>query len=88
MQLVTGLLEGYLGARRLSASERAALPAILPIVHLGFALTEIDYFHGITHSPDNADLAYREFLLGHCGWFLQPTGRELLAHLGERLQAA
>ncbi|HMD75021.1 MAG TPA: hypothetical protein VKG05_14260, partial [Steroidobacteraceae bacterium] len=69
-----------------TAIERAALPAILPIVHLGFALTEIDYFHGITHSPENADLAYRGFLLGHCEWFLQPEGRALLDHVSRRLQ--
>ncbi len=86
LPLVTALLDGYLDARRLTAAECAALPAILPIVHLGFALTEIDYFHGITHSPENADLAYRGFLLGHCEWFLQPEGRALLDHLSRRLQ--
>ncbi len=87
LPLVSALLEGYLGARRLSAAERAALSAILPIVHLGFALTEIDYFHGITQSPENADLAYRAFLLGHCDWFLQPEGRALLDHLRKELQS-
>ena len=86
LPLVSALLDGYLDARCLTAIERAALPAILPIVHLGFALTEIDYFHGITHSPENADLAYRGFLLGHCEWFLQPEGRALLDHVSRRLQ--
>jgi Ser/Thr protein kinase RdoA (MazF antagonist) len=86
LPLISALLEGYSDARRLTAVERAALPAILPIVHLGFALTEIDYFHGITHSPENADLAYREFLLGHCNWFVQPEGRALLDHLRRELQ--
>jgi len=87
LALVSGLLDGYLAVRRLSAPERAALAAILPIVHVGFAVTEIDYFHGITHAPDNADLAYREFLLGHCAWFLQPEGRALLEHVNERLRS-
>jgi len=84
--LVTGLLEGYLGARSLTPLERAALPATLPLVHVGLALTEIDYFHGVTHSAENAELAYRAFLLGHCDWFLQPEGRALLEHIRRQLQ--
>jgi len=81
LDLVTGLLTGYLAERSLDADERAALTAVLPIVHLGYALTEIDYFQGITHSRQDADLAYEAFLLGHCDWFLMPPGRALLAHV-------
>jgi Ser/Thr protein kinase RdoA (MazF antagonist) len=85
--LVTGLLQGYLTAATLTGAERAALVAILPIVHIGFALTEIDYFHGITRSKENADLAYEAFLLGHCRWFSEPDGAALLWHMHERLEA-
>jgi Ser/Thr protein kinase RdoA (MazF antagonist) len=79
--LVTGLLTGYLAERPLAAVERAAVAAVLPIVHIGYALTEVDYFQGITHSSQDADLAYEAFLLGHCAWFLTPPGRALLAHV-------
>lgn len=83
---VAALLQGYLGARSLRAVERAALVAILPIVHVGYALSEIDYFHGITHSAQNAKLAYEAFLLGHCRWFQGTEGRALSAHLREQLE--
>jgi Ser/Thr protein kinase RdoA (MazF antagonist) len=82
---VDALLNGYFSAAALSAVERAALVAILPLVHVGYALTEIEYFHGITRSAGNADLAYEGFLLGHCRWFGRADGTALLAHLRERL---
>jgi Ser/Thr protein kinase RdoA (MazF antagonist) len=85
---VDALLDGYSGTAALSALECAALVAVLPIVHLGYALTEIDYFHGITGSTANAELAYDGFLLGHCRWFGRAHGTALLAHLRERLGVA
>jgi hypothetical protein len=62
------------------------LVAILPLVHVGYALTEIDYFHGTTHSAENANLAYHGFLLGHCAWFETAQGRALLDHVQRELQ--
>ena len=86
LSLVTALLTGYLGETRLGARERAALPAVLPLVHVGYAITEIEYFRGITHSDANADLAYDAFLLGHCRWFTSAAGRDLLAHIRSELE--
>ena len=86
LRLVSGLLRGYLRGRPLNIQEREALIAILPLVHVGYALTEIDYFHGITHSAENADLAYFGFLLGHCTWFETEPGQALLAHVRRELQ--
>jgi Ser/Thr protein kinase RdoA (MazF antagonist) len=86
LTLVSGLLRGYLKGRALDPYEREALVAILPLVHVGYALTEIDYFHGTTHSAENADLAYFGFLLGHCAWFETPAGRSLLEHIQRELQ--
>jgi len=86
LALVSGLMRGYLGARPLSSRERTALVAILPLVHVGYALTEIDYFHGTTHSAENANLAYHGFLLGHCAWFETAQGRALLDHVQRELQ--
>lgn len=85
LTLVSGLLRGYLRGRQLTSHEREALVAILPLVHVGFALTEIDYFHGITHSAENADLAYVGFLLGHCAWFETEQGQALLDHIRREL---
>jgi len=85
---VDALLDGYLDRAMLSVLERKALVAILPIVHVGYALTEIDYFHGITGSAANADLAYSGFLLGHCRWFGGADGTALLTHLRHRLGLA
>jgi Ser/Thr protein kinase RdoA (MazF antagonist) len=86
LALVSGLIRGYLSARPLRSRERTALVAILPLVHFGYALTEIDYFHGTTRSAENADLAYRGFLLGHCSWFETVQGRALLEHVHRELQ--
>jgi Ser/Thr protein kinase RdoA (MazF antagonist) len=88
LEAVSGLLDGYLIQANLSAAERAAVVAVLPIVHVGYALSEIDYFHGTTHSAANADLAYQAFLLGHSRWFLGTEGRRLLEHLRDGLGVA
>jgi Ser/Thr protein kinase RdoA (MazF antagonist) len=88
LAMVTALLGAYVAARPLSALEREALVALLPLVHVDFALSEIDYFHGITRSRENADLAYHAFLLGHCRWFESREGRALLAHVAQQLAVA
>jgi Ser/Thr protein kinase RdoA (MazF antagonist) len=62
------LLGGYESVRPLSSAERAALPLVLPVVHVEYALSEIVYFAGVVNSPANADLAY-EYLIGHARWF-------------------
>ncbi|MEU9347800.1 phosphotransferase [Streptomyces sp. NPDC048278] len=71
------LLHGYQSARPLTAAESAALPALLPLVHAEFALSELDYFHGVTRSPANARLAY-EYYVGHAEWFSGEAGHRLL----------
>jgi Ser/Thr protein kinase RdoA (MazF antagonist) len=75
------LLEGYQAVRPLSRAEAAALPRVLPVVHLEYALSEVEYFAGVVRSPQNADLAYDGYLIGHARWFGQPQGRELLSFL-------
>ena len=61
--------------------ETAALAAVLPVVHVEYALTEVEYFAGIVSSPANADLAYDGYLLGHARWFAGPDGAALLDRL-------
>ncbi|MEU9149683.1 phosphotransferase [Streptomyces sp. NPDC048417] len=71
------LLHGYQSVRPLTAAESAALPALLPLVHAEFALSELDYFHGVTRSRENARLAY-EYYVGHAEWFSGTVGHRLL----------
>ncbi len=72
------LLAGYESLRPLSSAEGKALNTVLPVCHLDFALSEVEYFHSITASRENADLAYFGYLLGHLRWFRSPEGRGLL----------
>ena len=75
------LLAGYRHVRPLSAAQVHLMADLLPVVHLDFALSEVEYFHGITGSSANAELAYRGFLLGHADWFRTREGGQLLAAL-------
>lgn len=72
------LLEGYQETTQLSADERDILAALLPLVHLEFALSEIEYFHAVTGAEADADVAYDTFLLGHATWFDEAPARDLL----------
>jgi hypothetical protein len=71
--------------RRLPSATRAGcredvhlLADLLPLVHVDFALSEVEYFHAITHSRTSADVAYDTFLIGHAAWFGTPPGQALL----------
>ncbi|HEX7338845.1 MAG TPA: phosphotransferase [Rhodanobacteraceae bacterium] len=69
------LVDGYAEVLPLTLAERQWLADLLPVVHLDFAVSEIEYFHGITHHTEHADVAYRTFLLGHAHWFDTPQGQ-------------
>lgn len=72
------LLEGYRQQRPLTAADVTLLADLLPVVHLDFALSEVEYFHAVTGSRANADVAYHTFLIGHATWFAGPAGEALL----------
>lgn len=76
--IALALLGGYRQERPLSAAQVQLLADLLPVVHLDFALSEVEYFQGVTGSPANADVAYHTFLLGHADWFARRAGRALL----------
>ena len=78
------LLDGYQTVRPLTAAEAAALPLVLPVAHVEYALSEIDYFTSVAVSAGDADLAY-EYLIGHAWWFTQPPGAALLGFLAGHL---
>jgi hypothetical protein len=55
----------------------AWLPLVLPVAHVDYALSELDYFTSVAVSADGAGQAY-EHLIGHAWWFGQPPGAALL----------
>jgi Ser/Thr protein kinase RdoA (MazF antagonist) len=76
--IARALIEGYRRQRPLDAADIRLLADLLPLVHVDFALSEVEYYHGITHSRANADVAYDTFLRGHAAWFGTPPGQSLL----------
>lgn len=76
--IARALIEGYRQQRALDAADVLLLADLLPLVHVDFALSEVEYFQAITRSPASADVAYDTFLRGHAAWFGTPPGRALL----------
>ncbi|MEU1430571.1 phosphotransferase [Nocardia sp. NPDC005746] len=78
---VRALLEAYESVRPRTPAERRALPALLPLVHCEYELSEIDYFLGVVPggNPENAEIAYTDYFLGHTEWWESVSGRELRA---------
>jgi Ser/Thr protein kinase RdoA (MazF antagonist) len=81
---VDALLDGYQAVRPLTRAELAVVAGLLPVVHLEYALSEVEYFASVVRSPENADLAYDGYLIGHARWFTGPDGQALLSHLQRR----
>lgn len=76
--LALAIVAGYRSIRPLDAAAMDLLADLLPLVHLDFALSEVEYFEGITKRRDHADVAYHTFLRGHAAWFAGSHGRALL----------
>ena len=70
--------------RPLTQAELLAVALLLPVIHVEYALSEVEYFTSVVRSPDNADLAYDTYLIGHTRWFDSPEGSALLSHLRQR----
>lgn len=81
VDIALALLAGYRNVLPVSAERVHLLADLLPVVHLDFALSEVEYFHGATGSIANADAAYHDFLLDHAHWFRTAAGQSLLAAL-------
>ncbi|SEN42844.1 Ser/Thr protein kinase RdoA involved in Cpx stress response, MazF antagonist [Luteibacter sp. UNCMF331Sha3.1] len=76
--IARGLIDGYRAIRPLHAADLALLADLLPLVHIDFALSEVEYFEGVTGRRDHADVAYHTFLIGHARWFATRHGRAFL----------
>jgi Ser/Thr protein kinase RdoA (MazF antagonist) len=81
LDMVDALVRGWVSVRPLLDVEAEALPGLVALVHTDFALSEVWYFDAITRSPDNAAVAYEDYLLGHARWHAGPDGRALHRHL-------
>ncbi|MDZ7282305.1 phosphotransferase [Sphingomonas sanguinis] len=75
------LIAGYDAVSPLDSLMREAVVRLLPLVHIEFALSEIDYFAGVVGDSDAAMLAWDGYLLGHADWFRSVAGRDFLAFL-------
>ncbi|HWX67035.1 MAG TPA: phosphotransferase [Rhodanobacter sp.] len=78
LDIARALIEGYRRQRPLDAAGIHLLADLLPLVHVDFALSEVEYYHAIIGSRANADVAYDTFLRGHAAWFGTPPGQRLL----------
>ena len=81
IDIALALLDGYREVLPLSAARVHLLADLLPMVHFDFALSEVEYFEGVTRSTANADVAWQPFMLGHPAWFHSAPGRALLQAL-------
>jgi Ser/Thr protein kinase RdoA (MazF antagonist) len=84
LDAVNALLDGYEEVQPFDEHEWAALVAVLPVAHLEYALSEVEYFAEVVRSPTNADLAYDGYFIGHSKWFEEAAGLSLLEHLRRR----
>jgi Ser/Thr protein kinase RdoA (MazF antagonist) len=75
------LLAGYATIQPLSRSDIATIVRLLPLVHVEFALSEIDYFTGVVADPASAALAWDEYLVGHAAWFRTAPGQDFLRRI-------
>lgn len=81
IDIALALLDGYRQVLPLSAARVHLLADLLPMVHFDFALSEVEYFEGVTGSTANADVAWQPFMLGHPAWFHSAPGQALLQAL-------
>jgi Ser/Thr protein kinase RdoA (MazF antagonist) len=75
------LLAGYETIQPLSRSDIATIVRLMPLVHVEFALSEIDYFTEVVADPASAALAWDEYLVGHAAWFRSAPGQDFLRRI-------
>ena len=78
------LLAGYATVASLGRADIAAVVCLLPLVHLEFALSEIDYFIAVVEDPASAALAWDGYVIGHAEWFRSASGQDFLRAIETR----
>jgi len=84
LQALDSLLDGYVEVTPLRAYEEQALIGLLPVVHIEYALSEVEYYAGVVGDQASAELVYDHDFLGHTKWFREPAGVAVLDHLRAR----
>jgi Ser/Thr protein kinase RdoA (MazF antagonist) len=77
------LIAGYRSVRPLTLTDLDTLIALLPLVHIEFALSEADYFAGLLHDRAAARQAWQGYALDHAHWFAGAQGGALLAAIAD-----
>ncbi|EIZ80780.1 aminoglycoside phosphotransferase [Novosphingobium sp. Rr 2-17] len=72
------LLSGYRTVIPLAPADVETVLRLLPLAHIEFALSEVDYFAGILADREQATLAWQGYLIDHAAWFLSRAGQEFL----------
>ncbi|SEJ14965.1 Ser/Thr protein kinase RdoA involved in Cpx stress response, MazF antagonist [Sphingobium sp. AP50] len=75
------ILAGYRSVLPLGRDDLETIIRLLPLVHIEFALSEVDYFAGILTDRDAAMIAWKDYLIDHARWFLSLPGQAFLAEL-------
>lgn len=79
LDLVERFLRGYVLVSPLTDEEKAALPAILPIIQADFALSGLEYYVTVLGDAEMAAWGYESFLIDHTAWFSTRAGEAYLA---------
>jgi Ser/Thr protein kinase RdoA (MazF antagonist) len=78
------ILDGYVAVTPLRAYEEQALIGLLPVVHIEYALSEVEYYSSVVGNQEIAELVYDGYFVGHTKWFREGAGASLLDHLRAR----
>lgn len=81
------ILDGYRTICPLGRTDVETLAHLLPLVHVEFALSEIDYFAGVVGDSDQAAIAWHDYLIGHADWFLSTSGQAFLHRFAKEATA-
>lgn len=75
------LLAGYAAVSPLTPADVTAIARLLPLVHVEFAMSEVDYFTAVLAAPNDAALAWDGYFVGHADWFLSAPGQDFLRRI-------
>jgi Ser/Thr protein kinase RdoA (MazF antagonist) len=72
------IVAGYRRIAPLSRADVETVARLLPLVHIEFALSEIDYFAGAVGDREQAARAWQGYLIDHAEWFASAPGHDFL----------
>ena len=75
------MLAGYRTVLSIGSADIETIIRLLPLVHVEFAMSEIDYFAGVLGDDDQAMAAWKTYLIDHAEWFLSLPGQTFLRQI-------